>query len=30
MAAFPLFMGKPEQEHKTVKGVEPAMHFLKF
>lgn len=25
MAAFPLFIGKPEQAHKTVKGVEIAM-----
>jgi len=30
MAAFPLFIGKPEQAYKTIKGVDRAMHFLKF
>jgi hypothetical protein len=30
MAAFPLFIAKPEQAHKTIKAVERAMHFLKF
>jgi hypothetical protein len=30
MGAFPLFIGKPEQAHKTIKGAERAMHFLKF
>jgi hypothetical protein len=30
MVAFPLFIGKPEQAHKTIKGVERAINFLKF
>jgi hypothetical protein len=30
IAAVPLFIGKTEQAHQTIKGVERAMHFLKF